>query len=86
MVCTPHTTAFVWPRIGDGPTEQKFIIFSSPVGSLCHTPGVVRRQSSVVCRLCPPELPEIMKLSNPYLVQMFIMFLKLCLLGIGDTP
>ena len=37
------------------------IIFSSPVGSLCHTRGVVRRPSSVVrrpsyvvCRLCPP--------------------------------
>ena len=36
-------------------------IFSSPVGSLCHTHGVVRRPSSVVrrpsyvvCRLCPP--------------------------------
>ena len=28
--------------------------FSSPVGSLCHTHGVVRRLSSVVCRLCPP--------------------------------
>ena len=27
-------------------------IFSSPVGSLCHTPGVVRRPSSVVRRLC----------------------------------
>ena len=26
--------------------------FSSPVGSLCHTPGVVRRPSSVVRRLC----------------------------------
>ena len=25
--------------------------FSSPVGSLCHTPGVVRRPSSVVRRL-----------------------------------
>ena len=36
-------------------------IISSPVGSLCHTRGVVRRPSSVVrrpsyvvCRLCPP--------------------------------
>ena len=36
-------------------------IFSSPVGSLCHTHGVVqrlssvvRRPSSVVCRLRPP--------------------------------
>ena len=35
--------------------------FSSPVGSLCHTRGVVRRPafvvrrpSYVVCRLCPP--------------------------------
>ena len=27
---------------------------SSPVGSLCHTHDVVRRPSSVVCRLCPP--------------------------------
>ena len=45
---------------------QKIIIcfssfISSPVGSLCHTRGVVqrpaslvRRESSVVCRLCPP--------------------------------
>ena len=30
------------------------IIFSSPVGSLCHTPGVVRRPLSIVCCLCPP--------------------------------
>ena len=30
------------------------IFFSSPVGSLCHTRGIVRRSSSVVCRLCPP--------------------------------
>ena len=29
-------------------------VFSSPVGSLCHTRGVVRRPSYVVCRLCPP--------------------------------
>ena len=29
-------------------------IFSSPVGSLCHTRGVVWRPSYVVCRLCPP--------------------------------
>ena len=40
--------------------------FSSPVGSLCHTRGIVRRPSfvvyhtsCVVCRLCPPKLPEI---------------------------
>ena len=58
------------------------IVFSSPVGSLCHTPGIVHRPSSavrclssVVCRLCPPQLPEIIKISNPYLVQMFTMFL-----------
>ena len=37
------------------------LFFSSPVGSLCHTHGavrrpsfVVRRPSYVVCRLCPP--------------------------------
>ena len=36
-------------------------LVSSPVGSLCHTRGIVRRPSfvvrrpaSVVCRLCPP--------------------------------
>ena len=29
-----------------------YTFFSSPVGSLCHT--LVRRPSSVVCRLCPP--------------------------------
>ena len=41
--------------------ENDHYIISSPVGSLCHTPGVVRRlssvvrrESSVVCRLCPP--------------------------------
>ena len=64
-------------------TKLKYdMIVSSPVGSLCHTPGVVcrpssvvRRESSVVCRLCSPYLPEIIKLSNPYLVQMFTMFL-----------
>ena len=26
-------------------------IFSSPVGSLCHTLGVVHRRSSIVCRV-----------------------------------
>ena len=47
--------------LGQGDTEQGqfllqclFKLISSPVGSLCHTPGVVRRTSSVVCRLCPP--------------------------------
>ena len=29
-------------------------IFSLPVESLCHTPGLVRRSLSVVCHLCPP--------------------------------
>ena len=32
--------------------DQPF--FSSPVGSLCHTHGVVLRPSFDVCRLCPP--------------------------------
>ena len=41
--------------------RKHYDIFSSPVGSLCHTRGVVRRPSFVVrrlsyvlCRLCPP--------------------------------
>ena len=40
---------------------QGITIFSSPVGSLCHTRGVVRRPSFVfrspsyvACLLCPP--------------------------------
>ena len=54
-------------RQTSGPTEQILIrsdksrLFSSPVGSLCHTHGVVRcpsfvicRPSHVECRLCPP--------------------------------
>ena len=32
---------------------------SSPVGNLCHTPGVVCGSLAVMCRLCPPYLPEI---------------------------
>ena len=32
------------------------------------------------------KLPEIIKLSNPYLVQMFIMFPGLCLLGFWWRP
>ena len=41
------------------------------------SPGVVRRLSSVVRRVSSVStilVPEIMKLSNPYLVQMIIMF------------
>ena len=49
------------------------VLFSSPVGSLCHAPGVVHRPSCVVC--VHHTLSDIIKLSNPYLVQMFIMFL-----------
>ena len=32
--------------VGDRPRSYRTIV-SSPVGSLCHTPGVVRRESSV---------------------------------------
>ena len=31
-----------------------YYFFSSPVRRLCHTHGVVRRMSHVMCRLCPP--------------------------------
>ena len=58
------------PKIG-------YLIFSSPVGSLSIPVALsgVRRSLYIVCRLCPPQLPEIIEISNPYLVQMFIMFL-----------
>ena len=36
------------PTVPTGPTND---FISSPVGSLCHTRGVVRRPSSVVCRM-----------------------------------
>ena len=37
---------------------------------------VVHCPACVVCLLCPPELhAEMIKISNPYLVQIFIMFL-----------
>ena len=49
--------------LGDGhATVQDNWVISSPLGSLCHTPGVVCRPSSVLCHLCPPELPEIIEL------------------------
>ena len=32
-------------------TVITLIIFSSPVGSLCHTPGVVSYPSSIVCHV-----------------------------------
>ena len=41
---------------------------------------------SCVRRLCPPNLPEIIMISNPYLVQMFMMFLDCASLGIGGAP
>ena len=54
------------------------MIFRSPVESISHMPGwlsVAHHPSSVVCRPCTALLPEIIKVSNPYLVQIFIMFL-----------
>ena len=54
-------------------------IFSSPVGSLCHTPGVVRCVSSAITTRNIEVIKSIFS-ANVYHVP------GLCLLGIGGAP
>ena len=57
--------------------------FSSPVGSLCHTPGIVRRVSSVVCG---HHNYQKNKGGKPILSVNVCHVPGLCLLGIGGAP
>ena len=63
-------------------------LFSSPVGSLCHTRGVVRRPSSVVCRVS--SVCTITTRNNKDIKSIFGADVHhvsgLCLLGIGGSP
>ena len=58
--------------------EPQFRFVCSPMGSLCHTPGVVCHMSSVATITARNNM-----LSNPYLVQIFTMCPGFCLLDIG---
>ena len=63
-------------------------IFISPVGSLCHTPGVVRRPSSIVRRVS--SVSTITTRNNEAIKSIFSANVYpvpgLCLLDIGGAP
>ena len=64
------------------------IVFSSPVGSLCHTRGVARRPSFVVRRVS--SVSTITTRNNSDIKSIFGANVQhvpgLCLLGIGGAP
>ena len=66
----------------------QILLVSSPVGSLRHTPGVVRRPSFVVCRVL--YVSNITTRKNLAIRSIFSANVYhvpgLCLLGIGGAP